>query len=87
MRENTDRRRKKRGAVIVAAIFAVCLIPIVFLLLVLTGVVVVEGGWLAAPFLFIYALIPAAVIIGVIRAAVQRSREIDSGEEEEAKKY
>ena len=88
MRENTDRRRKKRGPVIVAVIVTLCLTPIVYFLLRLAGFIagVLDGGWLAA-LPAVYALIFAAVIVGVIRSAVQRSREIDGGEEEEAKKY
>ena len=39
------------------------------------------------PFFLLYALAGGAVILGVLCAMAQRLREIDGGEEDEAKKY
>ena len=43
--------------------------------------------WGILPFLLMYAVIGGAVVAGVLMALAQRLREIDGGEEEDAKKY
>jgi len=45
------------------------------------------GNTLAAVFIGVYALAVLAIIGGVAAALVQRLREIDKGEEDDAKKY
>ena len=46
-----------------------------------------RGDSTAVVILALYALALLAVMIGVIAATLQRLREIDRGEEEDAKKY
>ena len=46
-----------------------------------------RGDSAAVVILALYALALLAVMIGVIAATLQRLREIDRGEEEDAKKY
>ena len=47
----------------------------------------VYGVWIAVALLGLYAALIVAVIVGVLIALRQRLKEIESGEEEEAKKY
>ena len=44
-----------------------------------------DGG--AVVILILYALVLLAVIVGVVIALIQRLREIERGEEEDARKY
>ena len=46
-----------------------------------------EANAAALPIMLLYAVLGGAVIIGVIRALLQRLDEIDGGEEEEASRY
>ena len=46
-----------------------------------------SGDGAAAVILLLYALVILAVIVGVVVALRQRLREIDGGEEDEARKY
>lgn len=87
MPNNSDRRRKKiapllcaGGAILVLSIYlgALLLLPLL---------AEVGGHFLAAAFLVLYALVVLAMIGGVIAALVQRLREIERGEEEDARKY
>ena len=41
----------------------------------------------AVPFLLLYAFIGGAVIVGMVVVLRQRLREIDGGEEDDAKQY
>ena len=82
----TDRRRKKRAPIFCAAV-------LVLLLGVFLGVVLLPLLWMGrdtagvVTILLIYALAVAAVMAGVLAALRQRLREIDKGEEDEAKQY
>ena len=83
-----NKRSKKKIAPIVVAVLVVLYIgPIVLMTAALAGVLGASDGAAAAPFLLLYALVGGAVIVGVLYAMGQRLREIDSGEEEDAKKY
>ena len=67
------RSKKKIAPIVVAALVVVYLLPI-------TGGLGAAAGLLGAA-------VGGAVIVGVLYAMGQRLREIDSGEEEDAKKY
>ena len=83
MRKNT---KKKIAPVVVAIIAAAVLVP--FLAVLLLGMDALRhAGWPVLAFLGVYALAVAAVLLGVVAAMRARLREIDAGEEEEAKKY
>ena len=76
-RGNSDKRWKQRAAPI-----AVAVLVIVFVLpLAAVGVLA------ALLFLLFYAVTGLAVALGVLVAMRQRLRELDQGEEEDAKKY
>ena len=51
------------------------------------GEAALEGAQAAVGIIGIYAVIIGAVIVGVLVALRQRMRELDSGAEEDAKKY
>ena len=83
MRKNTD---KKLAPILCAAVAVVVLgIFLVLTILPLLGDSLGELACIAA--VVFYGLVTAAVIAGVIAALRQRLKEIDSGEEEESKKY
>ena len=83
MRNTTD---KKRGAIACAAL------GIGFFAVILAGILVAMVGeaygdvmvWI---FLLVYGGIILAIILGIAAALRQRLRELESGEEEDAKKY
>ena len=83
MQETT---KKKKAPILCAAIIiaalAIFLACIVFPLL--SGAL---GQWIAVGILLLYGGLIVAVIVGVVMALRQRLREIDGGEEEDAKKY
>ena len=83
--------KKKIAPVAAALVVVAVLLPILLLLL---GVIGVAGGAaedallvVTLPVLGIYILAVGAVIVGVVVAMCQRLREIDGGEEDEARKY
>ena len=84
MQNSTD--RKKRApiicAVVIIGLLAVFLATILFPL-----VGASYGEWIALGFLAVYGLVIVAVIVGVLAALRQRLKEIESGEEEDARKY
>lgn len=78
--------RKKAGAVICAAV--IIGLSALFLAFILFPLLTVGIGETAAVWIIIfYGIIILAVIVGIIAALVSRLREINGGEEEEAKKY
>lgn len=82
---NSKRRRKTAPvicAVVVVAFLGVFLGAILWPLL---GLGTEDGA--AVVILALYALVILAVMIGVVVALRQRLREIDGGEEDEARKY
>lgn len=82
MRKST----KGRGAVIVAALGTVVVALLFFGSLLW---VMLEEDPLPAVIgiMAVYAILGIAIIVGVLYAMVQRLREIQGGEEEDAKKY
>ena len=90
MRRGSSERRKKAAslacAALVVAVLGVLLgLVLLPVLMPLLGIGIIDGA--AAVALGLYALALLAVIAGVIAALRQRLREIDGGEEEDAKKY
>ena len=83
MRKTT---RKKIAPIIITAVVVLYMIPLVILLLAALGGIARESFTLTV-FLLLYAVLGGAVIVGVIRALLQRLDEIDGGEEEEASRY
>ena len=81
------RNKKKVAPIVVAVLVTLYLLPIVIGVAAAAGFVGAREGLAIVPFLLLYALIGGAVIVGVLWAMAQRLREIDNGEEEDAKKY
>ncbi len=86
MPNNSDRRRKKIAPLLCAS-GAILVLGVYLGALLLPLLAEVGGHFLAAAFLVLYALVVLAMIGGVIAALVQRLREIERGEEEDARKY
>lgn len=88
MRKTT---KKKLAPVLIAVVAAVFLGGFFFLPLIIALSAYAETGFAAEffiPFSMIcYALIGVSIIVGVLLALRQRLREIDGGEEEDAKQY
>ena len=81
-----NKEDKKRGAVISAVIIIVVLA--VFVGFILFPLISEMGGvFFAVMLLLLYVGGILAVIFGILAALKQRLEEIESGEEEEAKKY
>ena len=85
MRDNTS--RKKIAAVVVAILVILYMGPLVGVSLAAVAGLAGEGMTGVLAFLLVFALIGGAVIVGVLLALAQRLKEIDGGEEEDAKKY
>lgn len=80
MRKTT---KKKIAPIIITTAVVLYMIPLVLMVLSVLG----EANAAALPIMLLYAVLGGAVIIGVIRALLQRLDEIDGGEEEEASRY
>ena len=86
MQSGTDKRKKKRAAVLVT----VLIVTFLTLYFGAPATVLLGLGEDARPLLlmlFPMALVGAAVVAGIVTVLFQRLREIDKGEEDEAKKY
>lgn len=79
-----DTTKKKTGARIAALVVVGFLVLLIASLLIALAA---DGEWAAMGIIGIYALVIGAVVVGIVIALRQRIREIDSGEEEDAKKY
>nr|WP_325212427.1 hypothetical protein [uncultured Oscillibacter sp.] len=86
MRKTT---RKKIAPIAVTVAVVLYVGPLVLAVLAIIGGLFGEGGLSLFPLVFLaaYLLLGGAVIIGVVRALLQRLDEIDGGEEEEASQY
>lgn len=83
MRKTT---KKKIAPIVITSVVVLYMLPLIALAaMAMAGVL--REGLAAIPFLLLYLLLGGAVIIGVIRALLQRLDEIDGGEEEEASRY
>ena len=83
MRNGTE---KKRAAIICAAVIVgfLAIVLAVYLVPVLGAM---YEGLVVAGIMLVYGLMIVAVIVGVLFALRERIREIESGEEEDARKY
>lgn len=86
MQNDTDRRRSKRAPILCAAFLIVLLAVILAFVLFPLLFASVNIGF-ALIVLLLYAAAVVAMIIGVAIALRQRLREIDTGEEDAAKRY
>ena len=86
MRETTEKKRKKRGPVLCAAVvIAIAAFYLAVVVYPLLGEC--YGEAVALGILVLYGLVILAVIVGVLLALRQRLKEIEGGEEEDAKQY
>ncbi len=77
--------KKKIAPIVITAAVVAYMAPLV--LAVLSALGPSGPGSLAVPLLLAYAVLGGGVIVGIIRALLQRLAEIDGGEEEEASQY
>ncbi len=84
--QDTTKNSKKKAPIICAAV-VIGLLGIFLATILFPLIGEVYGELLAVGFLLIYGLGIIAVIIGVLVALRQRMKEIESGEEEDARKY
>lgn len=77
---------KKKGAILSALVVAVMVLCYLGVIL-YAMVSAMAEEIVAVIYVGIYAAVSVAAIIGVFAALRQRLKELDSGEEEEAKKY
>ena len=81
------RNRKKIAPIVIAALVVLYAGPLVAMVAYAAGLLGAQGGWGVLPVLLLYAGAGGAVIVGILYAAAQRIKEIDGGEEDEARKY
>ncbi len=85
MQKNT---KKKVAPVLVAILAVAVMVPIILVALALMGDLRgIESARTALIFLAVYIAWAAAILVCVLAVARQRLKEIDRGEEEDAKKY
>lgn len=83
MRNTTD---KKRGAVLCAAV-GIGFFVVILAILLFSLVAETCADWVVWMVVLLYGAIILAVIIGIAAALRQRLRELEKGEEEDARKY
>ena len=83
MRDTT----KKKCAPIICAAVIIGLLGIFLATFIFPLIGETYGEVIAVGFLVIYGLIIIAIIVGILAALRQRLREIEGGEEDDAKKY
>ena len=79
------RRRRFVAPIVVAIVMSVLMAGLIWLFLWALGVD--RAGAPPLPVLALFVAIPAAVVVGVVIALVQRVREIERGEEDDARNY
>ncbi len=84
--QNGTKNSKKNAPIICAAV-VIGLLGIFLATILFPLIGEVYGQLLAVGFLAIYGGVIVAVILGVLAALRQRLKEIEGGEEEDAKKY
>ena len=83
MRNTTD---KKRGAIACAAV-GIGFFVVILAILLFSLVAETCADWVVWMVVLLYGAIILAVIIGIAAALRQRLRELEKGEEEDARKY
>jgi len=84
--QNDTNKRKKIAPMICAGVM-IALLGAILAVILFPLMGEVYGQWIAVGFLLIYCLVIAATIVGIVFALRQRLKEIESGEEEDAKQY
>ena len=79
------RRRRFVAPIVVAIVMSVLMAGLIWLFL--WAFEVDPAGAPPLPVLALFVAIPAAVVVGVVIALVQRVREIERGEEDDARNY
>ena len=79
--------KKKIAPIVVTVLVVLYMLPIMAIVLEAAGLIGGMGDIALTFPLLCWLLIGGAVIVGVIRAMLQRLREIDGGEEEDASQY
>ena len=88
MRRNTDGKGHGLfGGTVSAVLFAAVCLGVVLLIAGLMSTVWGIGMASLTVLLVLQMLVPAAIVVGVVIALVQRWKEVRNGEEEEARKY
>ena len=85
MQDTTKNGKKK--APIVCALVVITILGVFLATILFPLIGEVYGVLLAVGFLVIYGLFIVAVIFGILAALRQRLKEIEGGEEEDARKY
>lgn len=85
MQKDTKHSRKIASTVCAAVVIAILGIYLAIFLYTLLDTSC--GEWIAIAVLIVYGLVILALIAGVLAALRQRLREIEGGEEDDAKKY
>lgn len=83
MRKTT---KKKIAPIVITTAVVLYMVPLVLMVLAAAFGPGQETSAMT-PFLLAYLLLGGAVVVGIIRALLQRLREIDGGEEEDASQY
>ena len=83
MRKTT---KKKIAPIVITTAVVLYMVPLVLMVLAAAFGLGRETSAMT-PFLLAYFLLGGAAVVGIIRALLQRLREIDGGEEEEASQY
>ena len=88
MRSSSERRGKRKGSILSAAVVLLWLAGLI-LAVALTALEAARAGecGAAALLLALYGVLGGAAVIGVVLALRQRLREIDGGEEDDARQY
>ena len=84
---NMGKGKKKIAPIVTAVLVVLYVGPLVVMMAAAAGLMGASDAAAVVPFFLLYALAGGAVILGVLCAMAQRLREIDGGEEDEAKKY
>ena len=88
MPDNSDRRRRRISSIAAAAAVVLYILPLVIASVFAAAEFLWDGeGFVALLFLMVYGVLGGAVVAGVLLALRQRLREIDGGEEDDARQY
>ena len=85
--QKTTRNGKKIAPVVIAVLVLLYILPLIAFILTALRELGGGGGMVVVLFLLLYLFLGGAVIGGVIKALLERLREIDGGEEEDASQY
>lgn len=87
MMPDTTKKNSKKNAPILCAIIMIALLATFIGIIIFPLLGASYGDVAAIGFLIVYIVIIVAIIIGILIALHQRLKEIEGGEEEDAKQY